>query len=124
MRHLQPRPLEATLHIEALVRLGAVQNRLIAAHVLRNKIQRLDDAQPQLLALLVLRDSDVFDVAYEAEVVDTVVCPQLARLTSFPAQSYVDSSIVCKTGYTYNFLSTTNAPVPTILPSPSKITKM
>ena len=70
MRHLQTRPLETTLDIEALVRLRTVKNGLVATHVLRNKVQRLNDPQTKLLALLVLCDSNVFDVADEAEVVD------------------------------------------------------
>jgi hypothetical protein len=73
VRHLQTRPLEATLDVEALVRLRAVENSLVAANVLRDKVQRLDDPQTELLALLVLCDSDVFDVADEAEVVDAKV---------------------------------------------------
>jgi hypothetical protein len=70
VRHLQTRPLEATLDIEALVRLRAVKNSLVATHILRNKVQRLDNPQTELLALLVLCDGDVFDVTDEAEVVD------------------------------------------------------
>jgi hypothetical protein len=73
VRHLQTRPLKATLDIEALVRLRAVKDSLVAANVLRDKVQRLDDPQTELLALLVLCDSDVFDVADEAEVVDARV---------------------------------------------------
>ena len=127
MRHLEPRPLEPALDIEPLVRLGAVENRLVAAHVLGDIIERLDDAQPQLLALLVLRDRDVLDVADQAEVVDTArdspvsfFLPCLLSTVRARAKDVCDDS----EGYTHNFLSTTSAPVPTILPSPSKITKM
>ena len=70
MRHFQTRPLETTLDIEALVRLRTVKNGLVATHVLRNKVQRLNDPQTKLLALLVLCDSNIYDVADEAEVVD------------------------------------------------------
>ena len=70
VRHLQTCPLETTLDIEALVRLRAVKNSLVATHILRNKVQRLNDPQTKLLALLVLCDSNIFDVADEAEVVD------------------------------------------------------
>jgi hypothetical protein len=70
VRHLQTRPLEATLDVEPLVRLRAIKNSLVATHILRNKVQRLDDPQTELLALLVLCDSNIFDVADEAEVVD------------------------------------------------------
>ncbi len=44
MRDLQSRSLEATLHIEAFIRLRTIQYSLVAAHVLRNIIQRLYDA--------------------------------------------------------------------------------
>lgn len=70
MRHLEPSPPETALNIEALVRLGAVQYALVAADLLRNKVERLDGAQAKLLALLVLRDGNVLDVADEPEVVD------------------------------------------------------
>lgn len=70
MRHLQSRPLEPALDVESLVRLGAVQDSLVATNVLRHIIQSLDDPQTKLLALLVLCDRDVLDVAYEAEAVD------------------------------------------------------
>jgi hypothetical protein len=71
--HLQTRSLETTLDVEALVRLRAVKNSLVATHILRDKVQRLDDPQTKLLALLVLCDSNIFDVADEAEVVDARV---------------------------------------------------
>jgi hypothetical protein len=70
VRHLQTRPLKTALDIETLVRLRAVKNSLIAANILRNKVQRLNDPQTKLLALLVLCDSDIFNVPNEAEVVD------------------------------------------------------
>lgn len=43
---------------------------LVAAHLLGDVVEGLDDAQPQLLALLVLGDGDVLNVSDEAEVVD------------------------------------------------------
>lgn len=70
MCHLQPCPLEATLDIEPLVGLAAVQNALVAADLCGDKVERLDDFEAEFLALLVFRDSDVFDVANEAEIVD------------------------------------------------------
>jgi hypothetical protein len=72
VRHLQTRPLETALDIEALVRLRAVKNSLVATHILRNKVQRLDDPQPKLLALLVLCDSNILNMTDETEVVNTV----------------------------------------------------
>lgn len=70
MRHLQPCPLEPALDIESLIRLTAVQDRLVAANLLSDKVQRLNNSQTQLLALLVLGDSNVLDVADQTELVD------------------------------------------------------
>ena len=72
MRHLQPCPPEAALDVEALVGLAAVEDALVAADLGRDVVERLDDAQPQLLALLVLGDRNVLDVADLAEAVDAV----------------------------------------------------
>lgn len=70
MRHLQASSLEAALDIKPLIRLAAIQDGLVAAHILGDEIQRLDDLQPELLALLIFGYGDVFDVAYFAKVVD------------------------------------------------------
>jgi hypothetical protein len=70
MRHLQPGPLKPALDIEPLVRLTAIQNTLIAADLLGHGIQGLDDAQTELLPLLVLGHGNVFNVTDEPEVVD------------------------------------------------------
>lgn len=43
MRHLESCSLKTTFHIETLVRLGAVQDGLVAAYILRNVVQCLDD---------------------------------------------------------------------------------
>lgn len=68
--HLQPSPLEAALDVEALVGLAAVEDGLVAADFLGDEVERLDEAEPQLLALLVLGDGDVLDVTDQPEVVD------------------------------------------------------
>ena len=70
MRHLQPRPLISTLHIEALIRLAAVQNALVAANLPGDIVEGLDHPQTQFFALLVLRHSDIFYVSHETEVVN------------------------------------------------------
>jgi hypothetical protein len=70
MRHLQPRPLKPTLDIKPFVRLATIQNCLIAPSLLRHKIQRLNNAQSQFLALLIHRNSDVFNVSDKPELVD------------------------------------------------------
>lgn len=65
MRHLEPRPPKPALYIEALVGLAAVEDALVAADLLCDVVEGLDDAQAELLALLVLCDGDVLDVADE-----------------------------------------------------------
>lgn len=72
MGHLETRPSETALYVEALVGLAAVENALIAADLLSNKVESLDDPETELLALLVLGDCNVFDVADGAEAVDAV----------------------------------------------------
>lgn len=69
MCHFQTGPLEAALDVEPLVGLAAVENALVTSDVLGHVVQRLDDAQPELLALLVLRDGDVFNVSDQTHVV-------------------------------------------------------
>jgi hypothetical protein len=72
MCHLQPRPLISTLNVEALICFAAIQNTLIAPHLLRDKVQCLNELQSQFLPLLIFRDGDIFDVSYETEVMDAV----------------------------------------------------
>ena len=84
MRHLEAGPPEAALDVEALVGLAAVEDGLVAADLLGDEVERLDEAQAELLALLVLRHRDVLDVAYETQAVDTVLVereelPSLAK---------------------------------------------
>lgn len=70
MRHLQTCPPEAALDVEALVCLAAVEDSLVAADLLGDEVECLDQPQTQLLALLVLGYRDVLDVSDEPEVVD------------------------------------------------------
>lgn len=113
MRHLQTGPLEAALDVEALVGLAAVEDGLVAADLLGDEVQRLDEAEAELLALLVLCDGDVLDVAYQAQVVDAGRDIMSARFSAGRVQS--DGKT------TYNFLSAISAPVPTTRP-PSSMT--
>ncbi len=46
MGHLQTSPPKATFHIEALIRLAAIQNALVTTHFLRDEIQGLDYLEP------------------------------------------------------------------------------
>lgn len=78
MGHLQPSPSESTLYVEALVGLTAIEYALVAADLLGDVIERLNDPQSQLLALLILRDRDVLDVANYSQVVDAVLSIELA----------------------------------------------
>lgn len=70
VRHLQAGPLEAALDVEALVGLAAVEDALVAADLFGDRVEGLDDAQAEFLALLVLRHGDVLDVPDQAHVVD------------------------------------------------------
>ena len=79
VRHLQTGPPEAALYVEALVRLAAVQDRLVATDLLGHEIESLDETQAQLLALLVLGDGNVLDVSDEAEAVDAVMVVKRER---------------------------------------------
>lgn len=83
MRHLQPSPLEPTLDIKPLIRLRAIQNRLIAAHTLRHIIQSLNNPQSQLLPLLVLRDRNILDMPNQPQIVDTT-SPIIVSKPSLP----------------------------------------
>jgi len=70
MRHLEPGPLKPTLDVKPLIRLATVKNALITTNLLGHGIQRLNDPQTQLLALLVLGHRDVLDMADKPHVVD------------------------------------------------------
>ena len=70
MGHLQARPPEAALDVEPLVGLAAVEDGLVAADLLGDEVEGLDEAEAELLALLVAGDGDVLDVADGAEAVD------------------------------------------------------
>ena len=66
MRHLQSCSFKATFDIEPLIGLTAVQNTLIAANLLCNEIERLDDLQSELLALLILGYCNILNVPDDA----------------------------------------------------------
>ncbi len=70
MCHLQSCPLEAALDIESLIRFAAIQNAFVAAYLSSYIIKGLDDLEAELLALLVLCNSDIFDMADETKVVN------------------------------------------------------
>lgn len=72
MGHLEASSSEAALEIEALVGLGAVEDGLVAADVLRDVVESLDHAQAELLTLLVLCNCDIFDVTNTAQAVNAV----------------------------------------------------
>ena len=70
--HFQAGASEAALDVETLVGFAAVEDGLVAADLLGDEVERLDQAQTQLLALLIFRDGDVFDVTDETEAVDAI----------------------------------------------------
>ena len=49
---------------------AATQTHLIAPNLLRHKVQRLYNPQPQLLPLLIPRDCNVLNVSHTAQVVN------------------------------------------------------
>lgn len=72
MGHLQSRPPEPALDVEALVGVAAVEDGLVAADLFGDEVEGLDDAEAELLALLVAGDGNVFDVADGTKVVNAV----------------------------------------------------
>lgn len=68
--HLQPSPLEPALDVESFVGIAAIEYGLVATDLVGDKVEGLNQPQTQLLALLVLCDGDIFDVANHAEVVN------------------------------------------------------
>jgi hypothetical protein len=118
MCHFQPRSPKPALDVEPLIGLAAVQNTFVAAYLLSDEVQCLDNFQAEFLALLVFGDGNVFDVSDYAEVVNTVkylVSPVPHSLRPIECQQKGNS--------TYNFLSTISAPVPTILDPSSTTSK-
>jgi hypothetical protein len=109
MRHLQARTAEPALDVEALVGFAAVEDALVAADLGGNVIEGLDEAEAELLALLILSNSDVFDVANVAEAMDARKGEEIMLATFIH-----DSEKMPRGGRkTYNFFSTISAPVPT-----------
>lgn len=61
--HLQTCSSESALDVEALVGVAAVEDALVAANLFGDEIEGLDESEAELLALLVLGDGNVLDVA-------------------------------------------------------------
>lgn len=72
MCHLQTSPSEAALDVESLVGVAAVENALVTADLFGDIVERLDESEAELLALLVFSDSDVFDVSDGTEAMDAI----------------------------------------------------
>jgi hypothetical protein len=72
--HLQAGSSEAALDVETLVGFAAVENALVATDLLGDVVEGLYDSETELLALLVLCDGDIFDVAYSAQAVNATDC--------------------------------------------------
>ena len=79
MGHLETRPPETALDVEALVGFAAVEDALVAAGFLGDEVEGLDESETEFLALLVFCDGDVFDMANGAKVVDAITRCQLGR---------------------------------------------
>lgn len=112
--------MESALDVEALVGVAAIENAFVAADLLGNMIEGLDQPQTELLALLVLGDGNVFDVSDGTEAVNTVdkrACQLISTFHGSKQQPRVGGyrlgSLNGAGGKTYNLCSTINAPVAT-----------
>lgn len=72
MGHLKTGPPETALDVETLVGFTAVENALVAANLVSDEIEGLDDSEAELLALLILGHGNVLDVSDSAKVMDTM----------------------------------------------------
>ncbi len=108
VRHLETGSAEAALDVKALVGLAAVEDRLVAAHVGGDVVEGLDDAQAELLSLLVLGDGNVFDVASLSESVNAA-----EETTVSNGGFMMMAGNQVPVFRTYNLRSTTSAPVAT-----------
>lgn len=125
--HLKASSSESTLDVEAFVGVAAVEDALVAANLLGDVVEGLDQAEAELLALLILCDGDVFDVADLAQAVDAVEESKLAAgVFRLGSRSLRGGSSIrirgCRVravprGFfcfpTYNLCSTIRAPVAT-----------
>jgi hypothetical protein len=83
VRHLQASPPESALDVEALVRFAAIENGLVTPDLFRDEVERLNDSQTEFLALLVLGDGDILNVADLAQAVDAVANVSISILRPF-----------------------------------------
>lgn len=118
--HLKASSSESALDVEAFVGVAAVEDALVAANLLGDVVEGLDQAEAELLALLILGDGDVFDVADLAQAVDAVEQSRLAAGClgcEVPEASGVRGAVgytqLPKGSPTYNLCSTIRAPVAT-----------
>lgn len=70
--HLKASSSESALDVEAFVGVAAVEDALVTANLLGDVVEGLDQAEAELLALLILGDGNVLDVADLAQTVDAV----------------------------------------------------
>lgn len=73
MCHFQSCPLESTLDVETFVGLTTVQDGLVTSDLVGDVVQGLNDAETELLPLLILGYCNVFNVPDETKCVDTDV---------------------------------------------------
>lgn len=92
MGHLEPGSPEAAFDVEALVGLATVKDALVTTDLGCDEVQSLDDAQAELLALLILCNGNVFDVADEAKVMDAIRRKGKGQWDSFVAYPITSGS--------------------------------
>lgn len=86
MGHFETGTAEAALDVETFVGLAAIKDGLVAADVGGDVVEGLNEAEAELLALLVLGDSNVFNVADLAKGVDAI----------FALVNYTPPIIMCR----------------------------
>lgn len=104
MLHLHPGRRIAALAVEAALCSIAVEKALGASDIPGHRIEGIDHLEAEALGLVGLGDADFLDVAY------TCAVPDAARVRGVRNALGMD-------GWTYNFFSTTTAPVPTMRPA-------
>jgi hypothetical protein len=90
MCHLKPCSSVSTLDIEPLIRFTAIQYALIASHLLCQVVQSLYESQTQFLALLVLGNGDIFDMAHKTEIVDELALDNHGSCTDHDVLAIAD----------------------------------
>ena len=103
MSHLHALSLKAALHIEALISLRAIEYSFVTPHVSRYVVHGVNDPQPKLLALLISRNGDVFDVADKPHITNAAI-PSSASASFVLVNSNLQFALNNNRTSSHNFL--------------------